>query len=75
MSETGFKCPECGNTKHFTATQYYVYNAELSIGPDGWTDNGKYGEIELPPSADLECCECGHSDNWHTFVDDGCVDD
>lgn len=75
MSETGFICPECGSTKRFTATQYYVFNAELTITKDGWVDNGKYGEIELPHSTDLECCECGYSDNWHMFEDDGCRDE
>lgn len=67
MSETGFKCPECGNTESFTANCYVVYNAELSITPDGWTDVGKHGDMELPDHADLECDACGYDGNWKEF--------
>ena len=67
MSETGFRCPECGYEDGFTANCYYVFNAELSISADGWEDTGKYGDMELPEHADLTCGRCGHEDNWHMF--------
>lgn len=67
MSKTGFKCPECGNTESFTANCYVVYNAELTITADGWVDNGKYGDMELPDHADLTCGECEYEGNWREF--------
>ena len=67
MSATGFKCPECGWTKSFTANCYAVCNAELAIDEHGWSDVGKYGDMYLPDYADLECGNCGHDDNWHMF--------
>lgn len=67
MSETGFTCPECGNTERFTANSYMVWNAELTITEEGWVDNGKYGEMDLLESTNLTCESCGYEDNWHMF--------
>ena len=67
MSETGYICPNCGNTESFTADSYIVFNAELTITEDGWSDNGKYGDMELLDSTQLTCSECGYEDNWHMF--------
>ena len=67
MSETGFICPECGNIEQFTANCYVVYNAELTITADGWVDEGKHGDMELPEYAELTCEACGYEGNWREF--------
>ena len=72
---TGFKCPECGNTEHFTADSYMVCNAELTITESGWSDDGKYGDMDLLESTNLTCESCGFFEHWSMFRDDGCVDD
>lgn len=67
MSETGFVCPECGNTERFTASSV-VLSCTLMIDETGW--DWTYGGdcyAELPEWALMECCECGHEDNWHLF--------
>jgi len=60
MSETGFKCPKCGQDERFTA-----YELEIS-GPIQVSDEGyepEYGRglhYEIPMTCLMVCNECGH---------------
>ena len=73
--ETGYVCPKCGNTEHFTASAVVCVFGDVSITPDGWDylDCG-YGEVDLAEDATLYCEKCGHEDNWHMF-EEGYVED
>ena len=67
MSETGFVCPKCGNTERFMASSVILY-CKMCIDEYGW--DWSYGgscDSELPEFALMECCSCGHEDNWHMF--------
>ena len=70
MSETGFKCPKCGNTEHFTASMVVAVFHGCTITPDGWDYMDGWGEVDLADGATLECCECGYEDSYGNFEEE-----
>ena len=69
MSETGFKCPECGNTEYFTAFAIVLTGPTL-IHPDGWNWFGGNHDADLADYADMRCEECEYEGNWREFRED-----
>ena len=57
MSETGFVCPNCGNTEHFTAFAIVLYGS-VDIDPYGWNWYDSGFDAELLPGAIMRCEEC-----------------
>ena len=59
MSETGFKCPKCGNTKYFTAFGIVLYGSTF-IHPDGWNWYDSGFDSEILPGSMMRCEKCEH---------------
>lgn len=59
MSETGFKCPKCGQTESFTADSVVLYNAKVLINENGWDYWTEGADVDLAGLALLTCEECG----------------
>lgn len=67
MSETGFKCPKCGQDERFTVDAVTLY-CETRITPDGWDYmTGYCYGCELPPGAQMTCGECDYTGDWKEF--------
>lgn len=66
MNETGFKCPKCGQTEHFTASDL-VIAGPIDVSPNGYEP--KYGHglhYELPDYARMWCHKCMFEAGiWH----------
>ena len=69
MSDTGFKCPRCGQTEHFTASAVVVAT-RVDITPDGWDYWSESGNVELYQNALMRCEECGHTAIHHEFEEE-----
>lgn len=66
--DTGFECPECHQTGHFTADMV-VLHGRVGIDPDGWdwTEGSQY-DADLPPEATMTCDACGWQADAGTFA-------
>lgn len=69
MSETGFTCPRCGNTKYFTAFAV-VLTGKTFIHPDGWNYFDSPNDVELAPNAMMRCEECEYTAIHHEFEEE-----
>lgn len=67
-SETGFRCPKCGNADSFDASCVVVMGT-IHIAPDGWNYWDYSNDVTLDDGAVIECCECGHDDIPERFYD------
>lgn len=70
MSETGFKCPRCGQTERFTADSAVLYNARVHIDKDGWDYWSDGADVEFCNLTHLKCEECGHEDHHAEFMEE-----
>lgn len=70
MSETGFKCPKCGNTEHFTASMVVATFYDCDISPDGWDYFRNSCEVDLADSSTMMCWECGYEDSYGNFEEE-----
>lgn len=59
MSDTGFKCPKCGNTESFDAS-CVILMGTTHITADGWNYFDYPNDVMLDSGASLTCCECGY---------------
>ena len=68
MSETGFKCPKCGQTAEFFTNRVLLYT-NMRITKNGWDYMwDKYAECELPDYTEMTCGECQHTGNYIDFI-------
>lgn len=70
MSATGyeFKCPKCGEDRHFTASQINISAFGVEIDTEwGWDYSGKWSESEIDRDAVLTCGECGYQAHREKF--------
>ena len=67
MSETGFKCPKCGNTESFDAS-CVVLMGTTHITKDGWDYFDYANDVEIHPSSLMECCKCHHVQHQAFFM-------
>lgn len=59
MSETGFKCPSCGQSERFTAYEIVV-TGPVDVRSDGYEPEYGHGvHEEIPDTAIMVCQECG----------------
>lgn len=66
MSETGYKCPKCGNTKSFDAKRIILMGT-THITPDGWNYFDFPNDAMMDDDAAIECCECGYEGTAFEF--------
>ena len=59
MSETGFKCPKCGQTEYFEAHAVILTGRTL-ISPDGWDFYECPNDVDLYPGTTMKCDGCGY---------------
>ena len=71
MSETGFKCPNCGQTAEFTADSVVLFNAEVHISKHGWDYWTEGADVDFCDLTRLTCCECGHENYYADFIEEG----
>lgn len=56
---TGLRCPECGNTREFQATDVQL-TGKTVINPDGWDWTVEPNDADFAPGCHIICSECGH---------------
>jgi len=69
MSETGYRCPKCGQTEAFDASVVILMGC-THITADGWNYYDFPNDVMLDDGAVLTCCECGHEDIPGHFYDE-----
>jgi len=69
MSETGFKCPKCGQTAEFTAYAVVLYGP-CCITADGWDYWSEPSHVELHKHALMACPECGYETHHSEFEEE-----
>ena len=68
-SETGFRCPKCGQTEEFDAFTV-VLSGRTHITADGWDYTTYPADVELHPSSRMECCKCHHVQHQAFFMEE-----
>ena len=68
MSETGFKCPSCGQTESFDVYSV-VLTGRTNINADGWDYWSEPQRVEFNEGTSMTCCECGYEDDHERFYD------
>lgn len=68
MSETWFKCPKCGQTESFDASEVVLIGTTHITG-DGWNYFDFPNDVMLADGAVITCCECGYEDIPEKFED------
>ena len=68
MGETGYRCPECGQTEDFRADGVWVLFMGVEITRDGWDwMRGKAVESDMHGEARMTCRACGHAGRASEF--------
>jgi predicted nucleic-acid-binding Zn-ribbon protein len=70
MSETGFKCPKCGQAESFTADSVELYNARVYVTKDGWDYCSEGADACFCDLTHMKCDECGHDAHYSDFIDE-----
>ena len=60
MSDTGYRCPRCGNEEEFFA-DLVVLSGRTRITADGCDYFDYPNDVELADGAAIECGKCGHA--------------
>ena len=65
------KCPKCGSTDKFIASQYIEYHDALFDGSGQWIDDVEcYESFFESIGSDCTCCACNFHDEWDRFEEE-----
>lgn len=67
MSETGFKCPVCGQTAEFTADFVELWGT-TRITDDGWDYISDNHDVDITEKTRMTCAACGHDGPANEFL-------